>query len=223
MGIPYGGLMLVSGVMSAAMGGFDVGLGAGLAGLGVAAVVLSAVSLKQWRAKQQSTPVTAAIAGALAQRRRKGACSVTVSASLQLHCYRLRPACQRAAPLLNCMKVLNMFDVLDTAVIGWQWRQAGAAAVPLALLFALSIADPHPQIHLPRAVCHATGVSIAAAVISWQRLQAGVVVVPSGVAFALSVAMALFATYNMLAGGNPPKREKPAVSELVGEPLPHVG
>lgn len=53
------------------------------------------------------------------------------------------------------------------------------------------------------------GVSVAAAVFSWQNYQKGITQIPSVIAVFLSAALAAFLVYNVAAGGNPPKGEKP--------------
>jgi hypothetical protein len=40
----------------------------------------------------------------------------------------------------------------------------------------------------------------------WQQVQAGTHALPSSLLLALSAALALFCLYNVLAGGNPPKK-----------------
>lgn len=52
------------------------------------------------------------------------------------------------------------------------------------------------------------GVSGGLTYIMYQKVQKGMAVVPSGVILVLSAAMCLFSVYNILAGGNPPKKIK---------------
>ena len=49
----------------------------------------------------------------------------------------------------------------------------------------------------------------------WLRAKLGMAVVGSKAIMFLSATMALFLVYNMVAGGNPPKREKSGVQERV--------
>jgi hypothetical protein len=46
----------------------------------------------------------------------------------------------------------------------------------------------------------------------WGRVAAGATPVPSGIMLALSAALAAFCAYNLLAGGNPPPKAKPAAA-----------
>lgn len=58
-----------------------------------------------------------------------------------------------------------------------------------------------------RAVLVCTGASAYVAYTCWQSLQAGVIPWLSGIVLGLSAALSLFCIYNVLAGGNPPKRK----------------
>lgn len=53
-----------------------------------------------------------------------------------------------------------------------------------------------------------TGIASAVAYYSWQSYQAGIRRLATGSLFGLSVAAALFFVYNIIAGGNPPRKEE---------------
>ena len=65
-------------------------------------------------------------------------------------------------------------------------------------------------------IVRVAGVSLIATIFSWQNVQKGVAKVPSILALFLSGALAAFLIYNVAAGGNPPKGEKP-----LAEAAPH--
>ena len=60
------------------------------------------------------------------------------------------------------------------------------------------------------------GVASVTAVFSWQNFHQGIAKIPSVIALFLSGAVAAFLVYNVAAGGNPPKGEKP-----LAEAAPH--
>ncbi|KAK9796308.1 hypothetical protein WJX73_000813 [Symbiochloris irregularis] len=121
-----------------------------------------------------------------------------------------------------CMSIPYGTVVAVTGVVAWA---TGSTTPGVALLSAGVLVCGFAALSLqcyqagkkstPFTVASA-GVSVMAALFSWQNLQASVAKVPSTIALFLSAAISAFLVYNVAAGGNPPKGEKP-----LAEAAPH--
>lgn len=176
MCIPYGALLLAGGLAGKLCGWGQPA--AVMAVLGAAQVVLSNLSLRAWRAGKATTPITLSEAG-------KRSCAAWC------------PLCSvpRLAPHLPRWLLV---PCLTANLIAF--RTAHAPTSPSSPRH-----HPHTSL-LPPCSAPPAGLAGWLAYYAYRAVQQGVSRMFMGALLGLSAAMALFLVYNVVAGGNPPRR-----------------